>query len=338
MTGGGGTMKVFLTGGTGYLGQALLRGLLESGHQVTAYARRPPEEPTHPRLEWVEGDLRAGPPPAELLLQHRAVLHAAALVRSWMRDPGEFDRVNVRVWEELLAACHRLGIQKILHTSSFLSLGPSPDGRPLRETDRASREGFRTEYERTKYLADQVSDRWRERGTPIVTLYPGVVFGPGRQTDGNLVGRMIWMIARRRFPGVFGDGSQIWNLAYLPDVVAGHLLALERALPGRSYLLGGDNVRLLDLVIGVQELLGRRGGVRHIPIALAESVGGWLERLAQMTGRAPALTRGVAAVYRSHWAYDSGAAERDLGYRRTPFEPALAATVEWARGIDRWGG
>jgi farnesol dehydrogenase len=329
-------MKVFLTGGSGYLGQALLRRLLDEGHQVTAFARRPVEGLEHSRLEWHRGDLREGPPPAELVHRHRAVIHTAALVKNWVRDPAEFDRVNVQAWDELLAVCDRVGIQKIVHTSSFMSLGPSPPGQPLRETDRAPRDHYRNEYERTKHLADEVTDRWAAKGTPIVTLYPGVIYGPGALTEGNLVGKMIWMISKRTFPGLFGTGHQVWNLTYLPDVVAGHLLALERALPGRAYILGGENVALNDLVTAIHERLGRRGSGRHLPISWAEALGSWMERQARISGRPPLLTRGVASVYRHDWAYDSSAAEQDLGYRRTPWTEALAATVEWARRIKRW--
>jgi dihydroflavonol-4-reductase len=147
---------------------------------------------------------------------------------------------------------------------------------------------------------------------------------------------MIWMISRRRFPGLIGSGEQVWNLAFLPDVVQGHLQALERALPGRSYILGGENVVLTALVEEIQRLLGRAPRVRRIPLELAESLGGWAERWAGWTGRPPLLTRGVASVYRCHWAYDSAAAERDLGYRRTPWADALATTVKWARALPRW--
>jgi NAD+-dependent farnesol dehydrogenase len=329
-------MKVFVTGGTGYLGRSLLAALLEAGHQVTALARRPPEGGGNDRLQWVQGDLRDGPPPAELLSRHRAVVHAAAMVRAWAPDPGEFDRVNVQAWDALLGAAARAGVQKIVHTSSFISLGPSPGPEPLRETDRGPRSDFRTDYERTKYLADEVTDRWIARGTPVVTLYPGVIYGPGACSDGNLVGKMVWMMARGRFPGIFGSGKQVWNLAYLPDVARGHCLALERGLPGSSFILGGENVTLDDLVARTEQLLGRSAKVRHIPVGVASWLGRIMEWRAGHTGRAPDLTRGVAAVYRHNWSYDSSAAEKSLGYRRTPFSEALAATVQWARELRQW--
>ncbi len=329
-------MKVFLTGGTGYLGSALLAGLLDAGHQVTALCRTPRADPPEGRLHWVVGDLKSAPPDEELLHQHRVVLHAAALVKTWVRDSREFDRVNVDAHDALLEKCYRVGVQKVLVTSSFLSLGPSPTPEPLRESDRTTRDAFLTDYERTKYLADQVTDRWASRGLAVSTLYPTVLYGPGATTDGNLVGKMAYMIRRGTFPGVIGSGKQSWNYAYLPDVVRGHLQALDRALPGERYILGGENRLLDDVVSRIQELLGRNPRPRYLPIELAEWLGSAFELWARVSGQTPELTRGVAGVYRHHWAYTSEKAERALGYTHTPFDAALAATVAWVKELQRW--
>lgn len=329
-------MKIFLTGGTGYLGKNLLKGLLAAGHDVTLFGRTPPGDVPEGRVVWVEGDLTRDPPKADLLRRHRAVIHSAAMVASWSRDPSIFDRVNVEAWDALLDRCSHAGVVRILHTSSFISLGPSAGPGPKSEADRSARDLFLTEYERTKYLADQVTDRWLQRGVPIVTVYPTVLFGPGSTTSGNLVGKMIWMIARGRFPGLIGGGGQVWNFGYVPDVVAGHLMALQRGLDGRGYILGGWNLTLNDFVSKVQDRLGVSSGVRHLSFGVADLLARAMEFRAGITGRAPDLTPGVARVYRHHWSYDSTLAERDLGYRRTPFDHALEATVQWARGIGEW--
>lgn len=329
-------MKILLTGATGYLGESLLRGLLEAGHQVTALSRRPPKSET-PRLAWIQHDLAAGAPPEDLIHQHRVVLHAAALVKTWVRDRSEFDRINVEAYEQLLARCHHLGVSKVLVTSSFLSLGPSPTATPISEQDRHPRRTFLTDYERTKHLADQVTDRWSAKGLPISTLYPTVLYGAGGTTDGNLVGKMIYWIKTGVFPGIFGNGEQVWNYAYLPDVVRGHVLALDRALPGQRYVLGGENLSLNDVVGRIYTALGRRGRPRHLPVGLAEFLGGCLERWAELSGQTPELTRGVASVYRHHWSYSSETAERALGYGRTSFDDGLAKTVEWVRTLRKWG-
>ncbi len=328
-------MKVFLTGGTGYLGAALLQGLLAGGHQVSVLSRRPTDL-SHPRLTWIRGDLLQGDPPDEILVQHRAVLHSAALVKTWARDPRDFDRMNVDVHDRLLGRCHRLGIPRVLVTSSFLSLGPSPTGRPLTEADLQTRETFLTDYERTKHLADQSTDRWAAQGLAVSTLLPTVIYGAGRVTDGNLVGNLLYRIRTGRFPGIIGSGRQVWSFAYLPDVVGGHLLALDRALPGQRYILGGENRTLEDLITRAANGLGRPPIRRRLPVAWLETLGSLMELGARVTGKAPDLTRGVAGVYRNDYAYHSDKAVRGLGYSITPFEEGLRATFEWVRSLPRW--
>ena len=332
-------MKIFLTGGTGYLGSQLTAALLEAGHELTILCRTPPETAPgaeNPALQWVAGDLRNGPPDTTLLSQHRVVLHAAAMVKSWARDRSEFDQVNVDAYESILEASARAGVSKVVHTSSFLSLGPSPSPVPITEGDRQTRDRFYTDYERTKYLADEVTERWAKRGVPIISLYPTVLFGPGARTDGNLVGKMVYWVAQGKFPGMIGSGDQVWNYAYVPDVVQGHLAALEHGLVGERYLLGGENVKLRTVLEKIHARLGKAFRVRRIPIGVAEALGSMMELGARVTGKAPDLTRGVAGVYREHWSYSSEKAMRSLRYEVTPFDQALEETVTWAAGLTAW--
>ncbi|MCA9730246.1 MAG: NAD-dependent epimerase/dehydratase family protein, partial [Candidatus Eisenbacteria bacterium] len=159
-------MKIFLTGGTGYLGTALLAGLLEAGHEVSVLTRNPRDEGGDARLRWIAGDLLDGPPDPAILHQHSVVLHAAAMVKTWARDRSTFDRVNIEAYDRLLADCYRLGVTKVIHTSSFLSIGPSPTAAPIGENDRKPRRRYYTDYERTKHLADDVTETWSAKGLP----------------------------------------------------------------------------------------------------------------------------------------------------------------------------
>lgn len=329
-------MRIFLTGGTGYLGGALLDGLLAAGHEVSALTRKPRPDDVRPGLRWVLGDLESRPPEISELNRHPVVVHTAALVRSWVRDPRQFDRVNVDAYRLLLERCAAAGVTKVVHTSSFLSLGPSPGPEPLDETQRPERRRFYTDYERTKYLADRITDTWLDKGLAIVTLYPTVLFGPGQCTDGNLVGKLVYWVRTGRFPGRIGSGRQVWNYAFVPDVVGGHVSAVERGLGGQRYVLGGENRALEDVLRMIFTKLEKPYRVRGIPIPVAETLGRLLELGARFTGKAPDLTRGVAGVYREHWAYSSRRAERALGYSVTPFEEALDETVAWVRGLERW--
>jgi hypothetical protein len=93
-------------------------------------------------------------------------------VKTWSADPGEFDRVIVAAYDQLLAECYRLG-SKGPHSSFQPRPVPSPE--PIGESDRQVRSRFYTDYERTKYLADEKTAAWAAKGLPIVTLYPTVL-------------------------------------------------------------------------------------------------------------------------------------------------------------------
>ena len=328
-------MKIFLTGGTGYLGSGLREALLTAGHDVTVLARTPGEEGGNSRLRWLKGDLLDGIQ-SPILNEHSVVLHAAAMVATWHKDPSLFDRINVEAYDGLLDSCSHSGVTKILHTSSFMSLGPSPTATPIGEDARARRETFHTDYERTKYLADEVTDRWLEKALPIVTLYPTVLYGPGACTDGNLVGKLLYWIREGSFPGMVGPGDQVWNYAYVPDVIAGHVAAVERGVAGQRFLLGGENVPLEEMLGRLHAVLDRPARFRKIPIRVAEWMGQMMEWRARLTGNVPELTRGVAGIYRDHWAYSSAQAERCLGYTRTPLSDALSSTAAWVKELKEW--
>src|SRR5581483_11871571 len=93
------------------------------------------------------------------------------------------------------------------------------------------------DYQRTKLAADRVADEAVATGVPLVRVYPGVVYGPGTATEGNVVGRMISDHLRRRLPGLIGPEHR-WSYSYVDDVASGHCAALERGHAGARYMLG----------------------------------------------------------------------------------------------------
>jgi farnesol dehydrogenase len=331
-------MKIFLTGATGYLGTRLLSALRSEGHGLRVLVRDPERLPPEMRddLEVVVGDL-AGDPDPVFFDGVEALIHAGAMVRTWHGDRSLFDRVNVQGYRSLLEVALKAGVPKILHTSSFIALGPSPDGRPMDEETPHWGGPPMNDYERTKRAAEELTREFVDRGAPVISLYPAVVYGPGPCTDGNLLGKLAYWIRIGRFPGLLGSGRQRWTLAFIDDVVRGHLLALQKGRPGDRFILGGPEVVLSDLVGRLQELLERPRGVRTLPIWLGKTIGGLQVLRARLGGPVPDLTPGVAEVYRHDWIYSSGRARETLGYTSTPLETALETTVRWVSGLQGWG-
>src|SRR5581483_2917879 len=215
-------MTLLVTGGTGYLGRAIVRALAAAGHTPVVFARTATRSGLPGRL--VDGDIRDAAAVERAAAGCDAIAHGAALVSIWRRRREDFDDVNVGGLRNVLSAARRHGTPRILYTSSFLALPPRDLGRAIVAND----------YQRTKAIADRLADDAVRDGAPIVRVYPGVVYGPGAFTEGNLVGRLIADHLRRRLPGVIGP-EHPWSYAYVDDVAAGHRAALERGdVGGRS--------------------------------------------------------------------------------------------------------
>lgn len=323
-------MKVLLTGGTGFLGKNVASALHAAGHELRVLARAGSNLAGLPAgTEVVRGDVTDADAMRSAAAGCQAVLHMAALVKMWVPDRGVFDAVNVVGLRHALAAAAAAGA-RLVYTSSFIAVGPT--GRePADESQAHPGVHFRNDYERTKAEADALAREAAAGGADVVILYPGVVYGPGDRTDGNLVVQMVADHLAGRFPGIVGPGDRLWSYAFVEDVAAGHVAALERAAPGSRYFLAGENATMNALFATLAEVSGTPPPARHIPYGAAAALGYALYLWAELTGLSPKLTHEVVGVFREHWAYSSAAAERDLGYRRTPLREGLRRTVEWLR-------
>src|SRR5437867_4382771 len=274
----------------------------------------------------------AGSPPAleRALDGCEGLVHMAALVRMWVRDRREFDRINVEGLASTLRAARRCGVRRILYTSTIGALGPT-GADPRDETYERIDFRFRTEYERTKWVAERMVRELSAEGLPVITVYPGVVYGAGAATQGNLLDQILRDYLTGRLKFRLGRSPVRVCYAYAEDVAEGHRLALHRGEPGRGYILGGENVTHDELFARLQELTGLRPPSLAIPFWAAEAAGKILRTWSQLTGTPPPITDGAIATFRFHWAYSSDRAIREIGYRVTPLSEGLRTTVETLR-------
>jgi farnesol dehydrogenase len=323
-------VKILLTGGTGFLGKNVARRLAAHGHALRVLAREGSNlDGLPPETEIVRGDVTNGDSLRRAAAGCGAVVHLAALVKSWVPDPERFEAVNVGGLGNALVAAREAGA-RLVYTSSFIAVGPAGPV-PADETQVHPGGVFRNAYERTKARADVLAREAAAGGGDVVMLYPGVVYGPGEMTDGNLVVKMVADHLRGRFPGLIGPGDRLWSYAFVEDVAEGHALALERGGRGQRYFLGGENVSMNGFFALLHEVAGVPPPRRHIPYGVASLLGRWLVLWAELTGHPPLLTHEVVNVFREHWAYSSAKAERELGYRPTPLREGLRRTVDWLR-------
>ncbi|KAK9748621.1 hypothetical protein RND81_02G069900 [Saponaria officinalis] len=188
---------VLVTGSSGYLGGHLCHALLKQGYSVRAFVRKtscltslPPPQTPHFHLSY--GDVTDFPSLLSAASGCHFILHSAALVEPWIPHPSLFFTINVGGLKNVIQVCKEIGsIEKIVYTSSFFALGPAVGGIIADETQVHPEKSFCSEYERSKVAADKIALQAASEGVPIVALYPGVIYGSGKLTSGNIIARMV---------------------------------------------------------------------------------------------------------------------------------------------------
>lgn len=318
---------ILLTGATGYLGSQIAREMIARKMPLRVLVRDParlPLEADAASCEVAVGDITDLSALRTALKGVECLIHTAALVKMWARNPREFWRINVAGFQNLLQTAVNSGVQRIIYTSSFIALGPSDYASG--DESLIHRGPYSNEYEQTK--AEALAWLRTQGGKyPVVTLLPGVIYGPGPKTEGNLVGIMVDQYLAGKLPGLLGDGNQRWSFAYNADVVAAHLAAVEKGKPGEQYILAGDNRSLNDFFRTLATISGVRRPVRHLPFWAGKIAGSIEVARASLYGHTPRLTPGVVEVFKHDWVYSSAKAQRDLGYHVTRLEEGLEKTL-----------
>jgi dihydroflavonol-4-reductase len=320
-------MKAFVTGGTGFIGEPLVRRLIERGYAVTCLTRHP-ERATSLRemgTALVRGNITDPETMRGPMQGSDIVIHSAAWNEVGV-SPGAEERmhqINVGGTENVLGLAVELGVPKIIYTSTVKVLGDT-HGRVIDESfERDS--PFYSACDRTKYQAHQVAEGYIAQGAPIIIVMPAGVYGPG---DHSLIGRLLRLVLRRLLPIAPGADTGL-SFVYVDDVAEGHVLAVEKGEIGATYILGGEVMTIGDAV----QVIARLAGV-PAPLLLLNSgwvaplkpLTRWLERWANLPWLLSSETLNTLGYT---WWVASDKAERELGYSYRAIEEGMAATVIW---------
>jgi dihydroflavonol-4-reductase len=321
---------ILVTGGSGFVGAAVVRQLLQAGHQVRALIR-----PTSARtnlegltVEIAQGDLRDAGSLMRAMSGIRALFHVAADYRLWARHPQEIVDTNVEGTRALMEAALRARVERIVYTSSVATLKARPDGAPSDETlllDRADAVGA---YKYSKVVAERLVERLvAERSLPAVIVNPSTPIGP-RDVRPTPTGRIIVEAAAGRMPAYVDTGL---NLVHVDDVAAGHVLALQKGRVGERYILGGQDVLLGDMLAEIARQTGRSAPKLRLPRRLIFPIAYAAEAAAYVTGREPFVTTTGLRLAKDRMFFTSAKAERELAYRARPYAEAVAEAIAWFR-------
>lgn len=303
-------MKVFLTGGTGFIGSHVAKKLTERGDEVVALVRTPAKAAHLEALgcDLIPGDLgdtaalRAG------MSECQAVIHAAAMyevgIQKSQREP--MYRANVDGTRNVLTAARELGLPRCVYVSTIGIFG-NTNGEVFDETRDSTRD-FATYYEETKYEAHQVARELMRDGLPCVIVMPGVTYGPD---DPSALGQLVDRFVAKKLPALplptLGG-----NYGHVDDIVTGILLALDKGRPGESYVLGGEIAKQRDFVAKLAENLGRKPP-RELPTMVLKAMAPLGPVIGPLLDLPRNLREAVAGDGATFWATHEKA-KRELGY------------------------
>jgi len=319
-----------VTGGSGFIGCHLVRLLVESGRRVRVLdlGGFPADEPVRPH-EAMRADIADPGAVARAMDGVERVFHLAADPNLWARDPRVFDRVNRLGTEVVLAAARRSGVVRFVHASTESILTPRKHHGPIAEDVVVSEADQLGPYCLSKYRAERAVFRAAAEGFPAVVVNPTMPMGPGDRGP-SPPGRMLRDFLRGRISG-YVDCTL--NFVDVRDAALGHLLAAERGLPGRRYILAGHNLTVLELFRLAARFCAVRPPTMRVPLALALGFAYAEEFWGTLSGRRPmSSVTGLRLCARS-MAFDGARTWRELGgeaeVRPRPLEDSVREAVQW---------
>ena len=311
-------MRILVTGGGGFLGQALCRALLERGHAVASFSRN-----HHPALDVLgmrqhAGDLADRDAVIAATRGCDAIFHNAAKAGAW-GSHASYHGANVIGTDNVIVACRMHGIERLVYTSS-----PSVTHRATHPVaggtadDVPYGEHFKAHYPATKAIAERAVLAANDSCLATIALRPRLIWGPG---DEQLLPRLVQRARAGRLRLV-GSGDNLIDTTYIDNAAQAHLDALDRLAPGaacagRAYFISNGEPRpARDIINALLAAAGERPIVKHVPFGLAYAIGGVCEAawtLLPLAGEPPLTRFLVEQLATPHW-YDMGPATRDLGY------------------------
>jgi len=322
-------MKVFVTGGTGFIGQHVVRKLVNRGYDVFGLTRseKGAADLRDMGAQAVFGDILDRESMRDSMTGSDIVIHLAGWYKIGSRDWMRGEAINVAVTRNVLRLAYELGIPKIIYTSTVTVYGDTKG----ELVDESFFQGgpFINEYDRTKWLAHyKVALPLIEQGAPIIILLPGVIYGPG---DRSLIGQLMELFYRERMPVIPGPDFTV-TYAHVEDIAEGHILAAEKGQVGESYILAGPAVPLGEIVDFWSQLTGRRVPLLRIPARLIVPFAPLLGAIGNLVALPPLFSEDGVRLLDMNYMARADKARVELGWRNRSMQEGMSETFRWIAG------
>lgn len=318
-------MTTVVTGATGHIGANLVRALKEQKRPVRCLIHESRRGIEGLDVETVRGDLLDLESLCRAFEGAEIVYHLAARISISNRDRAVLEDINVRGTANVVEACRRTGVRRLVHFSSIHALEREPLSSPVDESRALVTDGRCPSYDLSKAAGEKEVLRGIESGLDAVIILPTAVIGPH---DFNLshFGEALLYMACGKLPALV-EGGYDW--VDTRDVVAGAIKAEERAPTGERYLLSGHWVSLCDVAGMVAEFTDVPRARLVCPLWLARLGAPVLSGISRFSGKRPLYTSVSLDALRSSRQINHDKATRELDYRPRPFRETLRDTLRW---------
>ena len=316
-----------VTGSTGFVGAHVTRLLIQKKMKVRCLVRKSSDLQNLKGLdvEILFGELLDQKSVRNAVKNVNYVFHIAADYRLWSKDPKEIYQTNVNGTKNLMEACLAEEVTRIVYTSSVATIGQARMGTIATEKDVGSLDQMVGHYKRSKFLAEQSVSHMARQGLPVVIVNPSTPIGP-KDIRPTPTGKIILDFLNKKMPAYVDTGL---NFAGVDDVAYGHWLALVRGKIGHRYILGGENMRLIDFLKRLAKICNRPAPKFRIPFWIALGIGGLCSTISSITHREPAVPLEGVRMAKRKMFFDSSKAEQELGYKHKCIDHSVRESITW---------
>jgi dihydroflavonol-4-reductase len=324
-------MTVVVTGAAGHIGGNLVRALLSRGRRVRAIVHEDDAAVRGLPIEIRSADVCDEAAISDAIAGAEVVFHLAARI-SIIGDPdGKVRRTNVEGPRNVVRACQRHKVRRLIHFSSIHALSQQPLDLPIDENRAASDHPRLPAYDRSKAAGEREVLAGVSQGLDAVILNPLGVIGPHDYRPSRM-GEVLINLYHRKVPMSIAGG---FNWVDVRDVVDGALAAEERGRRGERYLLGGHYLTISELSDLASSITGVPAPRLCAPMWLARVGAPFVEIFSKVTGQRPLYTGEALEALRGNREVRYDKARRELGYSPRPIRDTIESTYAWFRENGR---
>ena len=318
-------MKYYVTGATGFIGGHVARQLIVSGHTVIAPVRTPAkaQDLVDLGVNVVKGDVTDKESMRASMTGVDGVFHIAGWYKIGVKDKSMGMSINVDGTRNVLQLMKELNIPRGVYTST-LAVNSDTHGKIVDETYYHPDDGhWVSEYDRTKWVAHYaVAMPMVKEGLPLVTVMPGLVYGPG---DTSTVHETFVQYLQRKLPMVPAQTTYCW--AHVDDIARGHILAMEKGTAGEEYIIAGPVARVVEVLEIAEKITAVPAPRLHPSFGAIRAMASLMGILEKVIPLPESYTAESLRVTTATYLGSNEKARRELGYTLRPLEEGLRETL-----------